>query len=52
MRFTPSTPLRQKLARIKRYRASRQTGRGLASNLAEHGVKMGSKALNSTLGKK
>ena len=52
MRFAPSTPLRERLARIKNCRASRETGSGFASNLAELGVKMGSKALNSTLGKK
>ena len=31
-RFTPSTSLRERLARIKRYRASRQSGSGLASS--------------------
>ena len=52
VRFTPSTSLRQRLVRIKRYRASRkgQTGSGLASNLAKIGLTMGSKAINSALG--
>lgn len=54
VRFTPSSSLRERLARINRYTASRlgQTGSALASNLAELGIKMGSKALNSALGKK
>ena len=53
VRFTPSTSLRERIARIKRYRACRkQTGSGLASNLANIGLTMGSKALNSALGKK
>ena len=52
MRFTPSTSLCERLARIKRYRTSRQTDSGLVSNLAELGVKMGSNALNSALQKK
>ena len=52
VRFTPSTSLRERLARIKWYRASRkgQTGSGLASNLAKIGLTMGSKAINSALG--
>ena len=52
VRFTTSTSLRERLARIKRYRASRkgQTGSGLASNLAKIGLTMGSKAINSALG--
>ena len=54
VRFTPSTSLRERLARIKSYRASRkgQTGSRLASNLAKIGLTMGSKAINSALGKK
>ena len=54
VRFTPLTSLRERLARIKRDRASRkgQTGSGLASNLAKIGLTMGSKALNSALGRK
>ena len=53
VRFTPSTSLRERIARIKRYRAYRkQTGSGLASNLANIGLTMGLKALNSALGKK
>ena len=42
------------LVRIKRYRDSRkgQTGSGLASDLAKFGLTMGSKALNSAVGKK
>ena len=54
MRFTSSTSLRERLARTKRYRASRkwQTGSGLASNLAKIGLEMGSKAINSAHGKK
>ena len=40
--------------RIKRYRDSRkgQTGSGLASDLAKIGLTMGSKALNSAVGRK
>ena len=54
LRLTPSTSLRERLARVKRYRASRkgQTGSGLASNLAKIGLRMGSKALNSALDRK
>ena len=50
-RFAPSTSLHEGLNRIKQYRASRraQTGSGLASNL---GIQMGSRAINSVLGKK
>ena len=48
------TTLRERLARIKRYRDSRkgQTGSGLVSDLAEIGLTMGSKALNSAVGRK
>ena len=54
MRFTPSTSLCERLARIKRYRVSRkgQTGSGLASNLAKIGLIMGSKTINFALRKK
>lgn len=54
VRFTPSPSLPERLVRIKRYRTSRRghTGSRLASNLTELGIKMGSKALNSALGKK
>ena len=54
VRFTPSTLLHERLARVKRYRASRkgQTGSGLASNLAKIGLTMRSKALNSALSRK
>ena len=54
VRCTPSTSLRERLARIKRYRASRkgQTVSGLASNLDKIGLTMGSKAINSSLGEK
>lgn len=54
MRSTPSPSLPERLARIKSCRTSRcgQTGSRLASNLTELGIKMGSKALNSALGKK
>ena len=53
VRFTPSTSLRERLARIKRYRDSRkgQTRSGLATDLAKIGLTMGSKALNSLVGR-
>ena len=46
--------LRERLARIKRYRASRkeQTGSGLASDLAKTEINLGSQAINSNIGKK
>ena len=48
------TTLRERLARIKRYRDSRkgQTGSGLVSDLPKIGLTMGSKALNSAVGRK
>ena len=54
LRFTPSTSLRERLARVKRYRALKkgQTGSGLAGNLARVGLTLGSQALHSSLGKK
>ena len=54
VRFTPSTSLRERLARIKRFRVSRkgETGSGLASNLAKIGLIMGSKTINFALRKK
>ena len=54
VRFTPSTSLCERLARIKSYRESRkgQTGSGLVSDLARIGLTMGSKALNSAVGRK
>ena len=54
VRFTPSTLLRERLVRIKRYRDSRkgQTGSGLASDLAKIGLTMGWKVLNSAVGRK
>ena len=54
VKFTPSTSLRERIARIKRYRDSRkkQTGSGLTGNLAKIGLNLGSQALNSNIGKK
>ena len=54
VRFSPSTSLRERLARIKRYRDSRkrQTRSGLASDSSKISLTMRSKALNSTVGRK
>ena len=54
VRFTPSTLLLERLARIKRYRASRkeQTGSGLAGDIAKIRINLGSQAINSNIGKK
>ena len=46
--FNLSSPVLKKITRRKRA----QTASGLASNLASLGLKMGSKAINSALGKK
>lgn len=47
-KFTPSTLLRGRLKRIKQYRELQhaQTGSGIASNLANLGSKLGSKAIH------
>ena len=54
VRLTPSTSLCERLARTKRYKASKkeQTGKGLASDLAKIGINLGSQAINSNIGKK
>ena len=54
VRFTLSTSLFERLNRIERYSQSRrvQTGSGIANNLANLALKMGSRASNSVLGKK
>ena len=54
VRFTLSTSLFEWLNRIERYSQSRrvQTGSGIANNLANLALKMGSRASNSVLGKK
>ena len=54
VRFTLSTSLFERLNRVERYSQSRrvQTGSGIASNLANLALKMGSRASNSVLGKK
>ena len=54
VKFTPSTSLREGLARIKSYRDSRkkQTGTGLTGDLAKIGLNLGSQALNSNTEKK
>ena len=51
VRYAPWTSLRERLARIKRYRNSRkgQTGNGLGPDLAKIDLTMGSKALNSSI---
>ena len=47
------TPTVRAAERVKRkHRRQRQTGSGLASNLAKIGFTMGSKALNSVIRKK
>ena len=53
LRFTPSTSLRERLARVKRYRALKkeQTGSGLAGNLARVGLTLGCKHFTRALEK-
>ena len=49
-----NTPTQDRAKRIKKNRNSRrtQTGKGLADNLANLSISMGSKAINSVIGKK
>ena len=47
-----NTPTQDRARRIKKIYRRLQSGRGLASTLANLGLKMGSKAINSVLGRK
>ena len=47
-----NTPTQDRARRIRKKYRRMQSGRGLASTIANLGIKMGSKAINSVLGKK
>ena len=47
-----NTPTQDRATRIRKKYRRMQSGRGLASIIANLGIKMGSKAINSVLGKK